>query len=77
MRQLLRSPHRQDGEERQMAVMLNKVRVAMGDAAFYDALKDYYATFKFKRASPSDLLNTLQKHSKADLTAIFAQYLGY
>jgi aminopeptidase N len=58
-------------------VMLNKVRVAMGDAAFYNALKDYYSTFKFKRAAPSDLLITLQKHSKADLTAIFTQYLGY
>jgi hypothetical protein len=58
-------------------VMLNKVRVAMGDVAFYEALKDYYATFKFKRATPHDLMAMLQKHSKTDLTGIFAQYLGY
>ncbi|HKP53469.1 MAG TPA: M1 family aminopeptidase [Chloroflexia bacterium] len=58
-------------------VMLNKVRVVMGDAAFYDALKDYYATFKLKRAAPHDLMVMLQKHSKVDLTGIFAQYLGY
>lgn|GEM_PF-1461873 len=59
------------------ALMLNRVRMAMGDAAFYVALRDYYSTYAFKRATPANLLQTLQKHSQADLKPIFAEYLGY
>ena len=29
--------------------MLQRVRLAMGDSAFYAALQDYYKQFKFKR----------------------------
>jgi aminopeptidase N len=57
--------------------MLDKVRLRMGDATFYDALRDYYKTFQFKRATPSGLLTILQAHSKADLKSIFSDYLGY
>jgi hypothetical protein len=57
--------------------MLDKVRLRMGDAAFYDALRDYYKTFQFKRATPAGLLTILQAHSKADLKSIFSDYLGY
>ena len=35
-------------------VMLNRVRLAMGDSALYAALQDYYTTFRFKRVHPSD-----------------------
>ena len=58
-------------------VMLNKVRVAMGNTAFYDALHDYYNSYKLERATSRDLLTTFQRHSKADLGSIFAQYLWY
>jgi hypothetical protein len=58
-------------------VMLGKVRKAMGDDAFYAALRDYYATYKFKRATPEGLLTILQAHSQADLKLIFAAYLAY
>lgn len=58
-------------------VMLNKVRQAMGDDPFYDALRDYYTTFKFKRATARDLLTILQRHSQSDLGGIFSQYLDY
>ncbi|MEP6776097.1 MAG: M1 family aminopeptidase, partial [Chloroflexota bacterium] len=58
-------------------VMLGKVRKAMGDDAFYAALRDYYATYEFKRATPEGLLTILQAHSQADLKSIFAAYLAY
>ena len=58
-------------------VMLGRVRKAMGDVAFYDALREYYTTYKFKRATPANLTAILQNHSKADLGSIFAAYLGY
>ncbi|MEO5953438.1 MAG: M1 family aminopeptidase, partial [Chloroflexia bacterium] len=58
-------------------VMLDKVRRAMGDQAFFAALQEYYSTYKFKRATPADLTAMFQKHSKAGLGGIFAAYLGY
>ncbi len=58
-------------------VMLSKVRKSMGDDSFYAALRDYYATYKFKRARPEGLLTILQAHSQADLKSIFAAYLAY
>jgi hypothetical protein len=57
--------------------MLDRVRRAMGDDDFYAALRDYYQTYKFKRATTANLTTTLQKHTKADLGSIFAEYLEY
>jgi hypothetical protein len=59
------------------ALMLDRVRRAMGADRFYAALRDYYAALRFARARPADLMNALQKHSPADLKPIFSQYLGY
>lgn len=59
------------------ALMLDRIRAAMGDQAFYAALQDYYKTYSFKRATPANLMQTLQKHSKADLKPIFSDYLAY
>lgn len=58
-------------------LMLDGVRRAMGDTTFYAALQDYYIKYKFKRATPAGLTSIFQRHSKADLQAIFAAYLGY
>jgi hypothetical protein len=57
--------------------MLDRIRKSMGDAAFYEALRDYYTRYKFKRAKPFNLLDVLQAHSQADLRGIFSAYLGY
>lgn len=58
-------------------LMLNRVRVAMGDGPFYAALREYYETYRFKQVTPTDLLTLLQKHSKADLRPIWDAYLAY
>ncbi len=58
------------------AQMLNKIRLAMGNSDFYSGLQDYYAQYKFKKATPADLRATLQRHTKADLGAIFGAYLS-
>jgi aminopeptidase N len=58
-------------------LMLDRVRRAMGDADFYTALRDYYSQHALQRAGPLALIRTLQSHSGADLTGIFAEYLGY
>lgn len=57
--------------------MLQRVRIAMGDSAFYAALQEYYQRFKFKRATPNDLLGLLQAHSNADLKPIISMHLAY
>ncbi len=57
--------------------MLQRVHLAMGNDAFYAALQDYYRQFKFKRATPADLLRVLQVHSTTDLQPIFSAYLAY
>lgn len=59
------------------ALMLDRVRRAMGDVDFYTALRDYYKTYQGKRATTANLQSKLQMHTKADLKPIFAQYLGY
>jgi hypothetical protein len=56
--------------------MLDKVRTAMGDDAFYATLRDYYRKFQFGRARPADLTALFQAHSNADLGPIFSKYLG-
>ena len=59
------------------ALMLDRVRRAMGDTDFYAALREYYTQHAMKRPGPLDLVRTLQSHTRADLTGIFAEYLGY
>ena len=59
------------------ALMLDRVRGAMGDTRFYAALRDYYRQARFGRATPFLLISILQKHSEADLAPIFSEYLGY
>jgi aminopeptidase N len=59
------------------ALMLDRVRAAMGNESFYGALRDYFARYRFKRATPFNFISVLNKHSNADLTSIFAEFLGY
>jgi hypothetical protein len=58
-------------------LMLQRVRTTMGDGPFYAALREYYATYRFKTVKPTDLLALFQKHSKADLRPIWDGYLTY
>jgi hypothetical protein len=59
------------------AQMLDQVRMTMGDGPFYAALREYYATYRFKQVAPTDLLALFHKHSKADLRPIWDSYLTY
>jgi hypothetical protein len=58
-------------------LMLGEVHRAMGNEAFYAALRDYYSRFKYRRATPADLIGVLQAHTGTDLSPIFGRYLGY
>jgi hypothetical protein len=59
------------------ALMIDRVRMAMGDGNFYSALRDLYSQFLFKRATPLQVVSIFQKYSAADLSPIFTDYLGY
>lgn len=45
----------------------------MGVRNFDRAMQDYYQSWKFKHPTPTDLQQTLQKHSTANLEAFFKQ----
>ncbi|HEX8228462.1 MAG TPA: M1 family aminopeptidase [Chloroflexia bacterium] len=58
-------------------LMLHRVRGTMGEGPFYAALREYYETYRFKKAKPTNLLALFQKYSKADLRPIWDEYLTY
>ncbi len=60
----------------QGATFLGEVRAALGPTAYIQSLRDYYATFSYKRARPADLLAIFQAHSNANLQPIFDKYLA-
>lgn len=51
------------------------VRGQIGDGAFFAALKDYYATFQFRNAYPSDLVKAFNAASGQDITPLYQQWI--
>lgn len=46
------------------AIMLDELRSFVGDGHFFGALKDYYATYKFKNARPEDFVSVFERYGK-------------
>jgi hypothetical protein len=55
---------------------LNAVRAAMGEEAFFAAMREYVADHQHGLVTASDLLDHLQASTDADLQPIYARYLG-
>ncbi len=55
--------------------ILHMLRDRVGDEAFFQGIKDYYAAFKFGNALSVDLENAMEKASGLDLDAFFKQWL--
>ncbi|MBP6722594.1 MAG: DUF3458 domain-containing protein [Bacteroidia bacterium] len=55
--------------------ILHMLRDRVGDEAFFQGIKDYYASFKFGNALSVDLENEMEKASGLDLDAFFKQWL--
>ncbi|MCC7163951.1 MAG: M1 family metallopeptidase [Anaerolineae bacterium] len=51
------------------------VRERIGDSAFFAALENYYADFKFRVAYPSDLVNAFNAASGEDITPLYRQWI--
>jgi hypothetical protein len=63
---------------RQGAAFFRVVREAMGDDAYWKALRAYTNDFAFKIAEPNDLLRALRAAAPdKDLVSIFRQFLDY
>jgi len=63
---------------RQGAAFLRVVREAMGEEAYWSALRQYYQEHRGSITRPQDLLRALRNAStKADLVPIFRQYFDY
>ncbi len=67
-------PYR-DGVYLRGAQFLDQVRQRVGDAAFYDFIKDYATRFQDQIVTSQDFFETLQKHSSADLSDIKKTFL--
>ncbi len=51
--------------------------IAMGDTAFWTAMRDLYASQRFGIATPWEVLTTFQGHSDTDLTPVYERYFSY
>jgi hypothetical protein len=57
------------------AVFLHELRIAMGDSAFFSALKNYVALNDGKIATKADFFNTFQSaNPSADISSVFNRY---
>jgi len=55
---------------------LNTVRGAMGNDAFFGALRDFIAAHRYGLVTGHELLEYLASRSEADLGPIYARYLA-
>jgi aminopeptidase N len=55
---------------------INAVRSAMGDQAFFAALREHIADNRFGMTTTRRLLGHLQSRTDADLQPIYARYLA-
>ena len=58
------------------AMFLQEIRDAVGDEAFFAALKDYAISNAYKIATSEDFFNSLAKYSAIDLSPILARYFS-
>ena len=56
------------------AMFLQEIRDAVGDEAFFAALKDYTINNAYQIATSEDFFNSIAKYSTADLFPILARY---
>ena len=55
-------------------MFLQEIRDAVGDEAFFAALKDYAINNAYQIATSEDFFDSLAKYSAADLEPILARY---
>ena len=54
-------------------IMFEGIRTSIGDEKFFSALKNYYKTYKFKNATPDDMVGEFEKQVK-DSSGYFNSY---
>lgn len=57
------------------ALFLNLLRHVMGEKRFWAGMKDYVRTFRGRYVVTDDFRRAMQKHTRADLKSLFADYL--
>lgn len=57
------------------AVALHAVRVLLGDAAFFDLLRDWVASFRFATVSTDDFIRTADRHAPAPVESVLDVWL--
>jgi Peptidase family M1 domain len=57
------------------AMTSQALRVRIGDAAFFEILRDWYAEHRYRNATTSDFISLAERKSGQDLDAFFAGWL--
>ncbi len=57
------------------ASILHNIRSMMGDDAFFNASRDFLATYSFQPVSSEDMKNFYQSYTSVDLTAVFQSWV--
>ncbi|KAB3532186.1 M1 family metallopeptidase [Alkaliphilus serpentinus] len=57
------------------AMFIEALRKEMGDEGFFDGLKEYYNTYKFKNVTTLDFYRIMQNNSKHNLKDLFEEWL--
>lgn len=59
------------------ALMIHTLREMMGDELFFNACKDFMATYKFQNVNSENLSKVFAKHSKINMENFFNAWLNY
>ena len=59
-----------------VSMLFHMLRQEIGEASFYTALRDFYASFRHQQASWQDLAASFSKSSGRDLAPFFSQWLN-
>ncbi len=60
---------------RKGAIMLNKLRIEVGDEVFFKILTTYFDSYKFKNAKTKDFIKVVEDTTKKDWSAFFKTWL--
>ena len=57
------------------ALMFDDLRNKIGDESFFEGVKEYYETYKFKNVTKDDFINVLNKSCEKNIEGIIEPWL--
>ncbi len=57
-------------------LLFDNLRRFVGDKAFFEGIKNYFETYKFKNATPENMIACFEKETGKDLETFFGSWIG-